>query len=57
MASASTSVWEKVAPTPVLALRLDNLVPPYMFSGAFQAAAPVLELRGNESEQVSVQAL
>ena len=48
MASTSTSVWYKVVP-PSLTLMPDNSVP-FHISGAFQAAALVLELRGNDSK-------
>ena len=49
MASASTSVWEKAA-LPSSCLDAGQLSSSAYVSGAFQAAAPVLELRGDECE-------
>ena len=49
VSSASTFVLEKVV-SPVLFLMPDNSVPPQMSPRAFGVAAPVLELRGRESE-------
>ena len=50
VAPVRTSVWEKAAP-PALALMLDSPAPSHVFS-ASQAAVPVLEITGSESESM-----
>ena len=56
MASVSTYVWERPA-TPSSHPDVRQFSSSPYASGAFQAAAPVLVLRGSESEEVHVGAL